>query len=109
MKTVDYLDAVKRRLGLQSDYALAKALKIAQPTVSSYRAGRTCVDNDVALAIAEILEVNPLVVIAAANAERAKTPEAKARWAGVMEKFSASFKTLLSPWDGRERRAFARG
>jgi plasmid maintenance system antidote protein VapI len=109
MKTVDFLDAVKQRLGIQSDYALAKALKIAQPTVSGYRAGRTCVDNDVALAIAEILDLNPMVVIAAANAERAKTPEQKARWSGIMEKFSASVRNLLSPWDGRERRAFARG
>lgn len=95
MNTLDYLDAVKTCLGITSDYALAKALKVAQPTISSYRAGRSRIDDDVALTISEILQLNPLVVIASANAERAKTPEQRARWSGVMEKFSASFNSLL--------------
>ena len=109
MNTIFYLDAVRKRLDLPSDYALAKRLGITQQAVSNYRVGRSKMDDDTALAIAEILEVNPLAVIAAANAERAKTPEQKARWAGIMEKFSVSFLNLLSPWDGRERRAFTRG
>lgn len=96
MNTIDYLQAVKTRLEITSDYALAKALQVRHSTISSYRAGRSRIDDDVALSIAEILEVNPLQVIAAANAERAKTPEQRARWSGVMEKFSASFNNLLS-------------
>lgn len=95
MNTLDYLAACKERLGITSDYALAKALRVTQPTISSYRSGRTRIDDDVALTIAEILNVHPLQVIAAANAERAKTPEQRARWSGVMEKFSASFNALL--------------
>jgi transcriptional regulator with XRE-family HTH domain len=112
MNTLEYLAACKERLGIESDYALAKRLGISQPTISSYRGGRSRMDDDVALTIAEILQINPLQVIAAANAERAKTPEQKARWEGLMEKFSApveSFRSLLSQWDGRtERRAQAR-
>jgi transcriptional regulator with XRE-family HTH domain len=95
MNTLDYLAACKARLGITSDYALAKALRVTQPTISSYRAGRSRIDDDVALSIAEILNVHPLQVIATANAERAKTPEQRARWSGVMEKFSASFLNLL--------------
>lgn len=95
MNTLEYLEAVKTRLGITSDYALAKALRITQSTISGYRAGRSRIDDDVALTIAEILKVHPLQVIAAANAERAKTPEQRARWSGVMEKFSASFNALL--------------
>jgi transcriptional regulator with XRE-family HTH domain len=95
MNTLEYLEAVKTRLGITSDYALAKALRITQSTISGYRAGRSRIDDDVALTIAEILKVHPLQVIAAANAERAKTPEQRARWSGVMEKFSASFNSLL--------------
>ncbi|QGZ37756.1 helix-turn-helix protein [Pseudoduganella flava] len=109
MRTVNYLDAIKTRLNLPSDYALAKRLGITQQAISNYRAGRSKMDDDVALTIAELLGVNPLAVIAAANAERAKTDEQRERWTGIMEKFSASFRNLLSPWDGRERRAFARG
>ncbi len=95
MNTLEYLEAVKTRLGITSDYALAKALRITQSTISGYRAGRSRIDDDVALTIAEILKIHPLQVIAAANAERAKTPEQRARWSGVMEKFSASFNALL--------------
>jgi transcriptional regulator with XRE-family HTH domain len=96
MNTLQYLDAVKVARGITSDYALAKALGVAQPTIIGYRSGRRILDDDVALSIAEILKVHPLQVIASANAERAKTPEQRARWSGVMEKFSASFNNLLS-------------
>ncbi|WP_229415648.1 helix-turn-helix domain-containing protein [Pseudoduganella armeniaca] len=77
MNTLEYLDAVKRRHGITSDYALAKLLKIGQPAISAYRNGRRIIDDDTALAVAVALEVNPLAVIAAANAERAKTPRRK--------------------------------
>jgi transcriptional regulator with XRE-family HTH domain len=96
MNTLEYLAAVKAARGITSDYALAKLLGVKQTTISSYRAGRSRMDDDVALAIAEILGVHPLQVIATANAERAKTPEQRARWSGVMEKFSVSFLNLLS-------------
>lgn len=95
MNTIEYLDAVKAARQITSDYALAKVLGITQSTISGYRAGRSRIDDDVALTIAEILGVHPLQVIAAANAERAKTPEQRARWSGVMEKFSLSFNSLL--------------
>ncbi|WP_322400355.1 DUF3693 domain-containing protein [Massilia luteola] len=105
MNTHEYLDAVKRHLGIASDYALAKKLGFSQSAMSSYRTGRRVLDDDAALTVAEALGINPLVVIAAANAERAKTDEQKARWTGLMEKFSASFNTLLSgSWSGVERR-----
>lgn len=108
MTTIEYLDAAKRHLDLSSDYQLAKRLGFSLSAVSSYRTGRRFLDDDSALTIALALNVNPMQVIAAANAERAKTPEARARWTGIMEKFSVSFLNLLSQWDGHERRAVAR-
>jgi plasmid maintenance system antidote protein VapI len=108
MNTLEYLDACKVELGIESDYALAKALGVAQSSVSNYRVGRSRIDDDVALTIARILHIEPIVVIAHANAERAKTPEQKAKWMDVAEKISMSFRNLLSQWDGHERRASAR-
>jgi transcriptional regulator with XRE-family HTH domain len=107
MTSLEYLEAVKSRLGISSDYALAARLGITRSAVSKFQKGAVFGD-DVALSVAEILNVPPISVIAAANAERSKTPEQKARWMGLMEKFSGSFRNLLSPWDGRERRAVAR-
>lgn len=104
MTSLEYLEAVKTRLGISSDYALAARLGVTRSAVSKFQKGAVFGD-DVALTVAEILGLNPLVVIAAANAERAKTPEQKARWTGLMEKFSVSFNTLLSgSWSGVERR-----
>ena len=100
------MEAVKVRSGITSDYALAKVLGVTQSAVSSYRTGRSRIDDDVALTIAQILGVNPLVVIAQANAERAKTPEIRARWMGIIEGF-----LLLLPhakFAGIERRRMVR-
>jgi len=111
MTTLDYLAACKAQLGIESDYALAKKLGISQTGLSNYRTGRSRMDDDVALKVADILQLHPLQVIAAANAERAKTDEQKARWLNLVEKFSGpieSFLDLLSHWDGRERRGQAR-
>lgn len=87
MNTLQYLDAVKARRGITSDYALAKVLGVSQPTVIGYRSGRRIFDDEVALTIAQELGLNPLAVIAAANAERAKTPEMRARWMDLIEGF----------------------
>ncbi|WP_300750625.1 DUF3693 domain-containing protein [Janthinobacterium sp.] len=94
--TIQFLDAVKEKLGIESDYALAKRLGFSLSTVSNYRTGRRVLDDDAALTIALALDIHPFNVIASVNAERAKTPEQRARWSGVMEKFSMSFNSLLS-------------
>lgn len=85
--TIEFLDAVKEKLGIDSDYALAKRLGFSLSGMSNYRTGRRILDDDAALAVATALEVHPFEVIAAANAERAKTPEMRARWMGLIEGF----------------------
>lgn len=102
MNTLEFLEAVKVKRGITSDYALAKALGITQQAMSSYRSGNSIMNDDVCLSVAAALDLAPIFVIAQANAERTKNPETKARWMGLME----GFRTLLSPanWDGQERR-----
>lgn len=87
MNTIEYLQAVKTRLDITSDYALAARLGITRSAVSKLQQGGVSFSDDVALTIAEILKLNPLVVIASANAERAKTPEMRARWMDVIQGF----------------------
>ncbi|MES2027373.1 MAG: helix-turn-helix domain-containing protein [Pseudomonadota bacterium] len=107
MKTLAYLDAAKQRLKIDSDYALSKILGVTTSAISNYRAERSRIDDDVALKLAEILEINPLEVIASANAERARTPEMRARWTGLMQKVSASFNYLMSRTTPRRRKQYA--
>jgi ribosome-binding protein aMBF1 (putative translation factor) len=95
--TVDYLDEAKRRLGLESDYALSKHLDIRQSTISGYRAGRSHFDETIALKIAQACNVDPMEVIASAAYERAKSDEARAILAGLLEKISTGFRWLALP------------
>ena len=87
MNTLELLEAVKAKRCISSDYALAKALGVTQQAVSSYRSGNSIINDDVCLSVAAILGMEPIFVIAQANSERAKTPELKARWMGIIEGF----------------------
>lgn len=57
MKTADYLDAAKKKLGISSDYELAKRLAVSTATMSNYRKGKRAFDNTMAVKIAEILGI----------------------------------------------------
>ncbi|AOJ83804.1 hypothetical protein WS86_24565 [Burkholderia savannae] len=78
--TVEYLDAIKSRLNLPSDYAIAKALGLTRAAVSKQRLGHSVFDDTTALRVAEILDVDPMEVIAAANAERARDEATRRLW-----------------------------
>lgn len=102
MTTVEYLDEVKAKLGLPSDYAAAKALGVANSAVSRYRHGKGTFDDLVAFKVAEILEINPLEVICAINHERAANDEQRERWTARWENFSSNFRSLVSRADARQ-------
>lgn len=70
MNTVQYLDAAKRKLGVESDYALAKALGLTCQAVSRFRNGYGRLGNTTAVKLAEILGVPPMQVIADMELER---------------------------------------
>jgi hypothetical protein len=102
MTTIEYLDAVKARLDLPSDYAAAKALGVVNSAVSRYRHGKGTFDDLVAFKVAEILGINPLEVICAINHERAANDEQRESWTTRWENFSQSFQSLVSRADARQ-------
>lgn len=105
MKTTEFLDKVKTRLDLPSDYALAKVLGVTRESVSQLRTGKTSMGIETAIKVGEILDVDGHAVYAQGQMERAKKPEVVDFWRTVSEKFSTSFNTLLSgSWSGVERR-----
>lgn len=87
MNTLEYLEAVKKRLGIESDYALAKVLKMRASTISNYRSGRGQMDDEIAVKVAEVLGLHPGVVVLDMHRERAKTPAAKSLWKEIAEGF----------------------
>jgi len=64
------LDRAKAALGVDSDYALAKALGITQPAVTAYRHGKSAPEPAIAGRLAEIIGQPPLQVIAMIEQER---------------------------------------
>ncbi len=95
MKPSEYLDAVRAKLALPSDYALQKPLSLSKQQLSRYRKDADFFSDDVAIRVAETLGVEVSKVLLDAHIERSKTPEVRAAWVAVMEKLSASFINLL--------------
>jgi DNA-binding XRE family transcriptional regulator len=102
MKTVEYLDAVKAKLDIPSDYALAKVLGIARESVNAFRSGRSAMGIETCMKVGEILRVDGHAVYAHGQIERAKNAQISDFWREISEKFSASFKTLLPGFGPRQ-------
>src|SRR3569833_3855996 len=83
--TVDYMLALQKTLDLGTPYAIAKYLGIAPSSVYRYLAGEQKMDDYTALKVAQALELNPLEVIAATNAERAKNEKEIAEWTKIFK------------------------
>ncbi len=73
MKSSEYLDTIRERLSLPSDYAVAKLLHVSQSRISNYRNDRTDFGPDIIPRIAELLDMDAAVIVADIAAARAKT------------------------------------
>lgn len=96
MKTQEkYLDMVGNLTETGSDYAIAKLLGISRQRISNYRTGRNTFDDEMCTRIGLSLGKNPFEIIAAINAEKAKTSEKKKFWKDAAEKISATAAMLV--------------
>lgn len=97
MKTTrEYLDAVKEKLHLPSDYAAAKELGVTRAAVSRYRTGTGTFDDLTAARVAEILGVEPIEVIAAVNYERCNDERGRRVWEGIWGKAAGAIALSLT-------------
>mgnify|MGYP003471410918 CR=1 FL=1 len=87
--TNEFLDAVKQRHGVTSDYALAKLLGVRHTTISNYRTMRSRLDDQMAIKVAKLLEMPPEAVMVAAHGERAKLPEERELWERLWQRVAA--------------------
>lgn len=72
MKAIDYIELVRTKKGW-SYYKIARYLQVSDTAVGQMRSGRTKTLTDAsAIAIAEILEVDPIEIIADQSVERSK-------------------------------------
>ena len=84
MKTsIQWIEAAKTVLRIDSDRQLCINLGWNRQTVQDVRSGKKFLNNTEAAQIAEALQVNPLVIIADAETERAKDEKARLYWANA--------------------------
>ena len=104
MKTVDYLDAISRRypranrqgiVAPATDYALAKLLEKNPSSFTHYRNRGVTFDDQTAVKVAELLDIDPAVVMADMHAERAKDKEVKKIWLRVAHSFKPIFALII--------------
>jgi len=81
MKSIKYLDMLREHKSLKNDTELGLLLGLKQNTISQYRHGRAFMSNDVCLKVAAELGMdNPLVVIMAADMDRAEKAGQHSLW-----------------------------
>lgn len=84
--STELLNALKAKLGVASDYALAQKLGLTRGAISHYQTGRRVFDDETALKAASILEIDPALVLAMVHAERATTDKEKSAWFSIFER-----------------------
>ncbi|WP_444632783.1 DUF3693 domain-containing protein [Cupriavidus oxalaticus] len=105
--TLEFLEAVRAKLGGASDYAIAKELNITRSAVSRYRNGLGGFDDETAVKVARVLDIDPAAVVTAAHAERTKNPELRQIWASLADRFAVNFEALLNSMGQRRSPALA--
>lgn len=78
--TIEFLDGLKDRLKIKSDYKLAKELGVSHTRISNWRRGRNTFDERIAVQVAHLLTLDPAYVLACMAAERSKRADVKTAW-----------------------------
>lgn len=83
-KTKELLIECKKKICVDTDYKLAKALKIHSGRIADYINGKRIPDENACLRIAMLLERNPIEIIAIVQADTEKNIQRKAFWNEVL-------------------------
>jgi transcriptional regulator with XRE-family HTH domain len=93
--TVEYLDALKTKLGAVSDYDLGKKMNVTRATISSYRTGRSNFDDDMCQKVASMLEIPLHEVVLNIYAERSSNVAIKSSFRELLKHVGSVAATLL--------------
>lgn len=85
-ETKKLLIECKKKIGVDTDYKLAKALKIHSGRIADYINGKRIPDENACLRIAMLLERNPIEIIAIVQADTEKNIQRKAFWNEVLKR-----------------------
>lgn len=95
MKSAQYLDQVKAKLGLHADKELAEHFNVTKAAISQYKSGARIMENEMCLAVALTLDIDPLKVIMAADMDRAERSGQRSLWAVFSQRMAATAASAL--------------
>jgi hypothetical protein len=95
MKSVKYIDLAIAKLGLKNDFGLSKHMGWSTGSISMYRTGKRVMDDEACLALAMILDVNPIEIVGAACIDRAEKTGQKSLWEVFMSRTAATAASAL--------------
>lgn len=87
--TADYLDALRVRLAVPSDYALAEKLDMSKQHIHKFRKMHGSFSEEMSLRVADILEIDPAEIILAMHYQREKNAAAKQVWERIYKSMTA--------------------
>ena len=83
MDITEVIAQAKQRAGLSSDYALSKKLKVSRSAVHNWLNDIGAPSTESALELAAMSGVEPMRVVAACEARRAREPSAVKFWSSI--------------------------
>lgn len=89
MDMAKVIDEAKAKLGVESDYALAKETGILKQRISAYRNGSQTPDAYACARLAEILGIDPFELLAQVEAATEKNEARRTYWRAVAAKMAA--------------------
>lgn len=95
LTTQELLERFARQHNLQSDYAVAKRLGIDRQRMSSYKRQGVTLGPEIAIAIADTLNLDRGYVLACMAAERAKRSDEKRAWESLAKKAATAAMLLI--------------
>lgn len=95
MKSVKFLETLQSEKNL-NDSEVAQLLKKSKSSISQYKSGARVMDEEMCLALAMELDIDPLKIIAAAGMDRAEKSGQKSLWEVFMMRTQAVSKASVS-------------
>ena len=95
MKIKERLLECKVKMGIKSDYRLAEVLGTSRQRISELMNGKCKPDAYIAVRIAELLKVHPLMLVAEFEADTAKDETKKAFWVNFGQRIKTGAVAML--------------
>lgn len=96
--TSQFIEDLKAKHGLKSNYAVAKFLGQTDTAVARWAHGKGSFSDETAMQFADLLEIDPAYVVACMHAERAKEVKERKLWERIANLSIGVTAALLVVW-----------